>query len=466
MAIKASAEITLISIVDVGEVYRFYKLQSSTATKPPKPTNISTLPPSGWNDTEPAYTTGSTNSLYTVDLTVYSDDTFKYTNVNLSSSYEAAKQAYNKAQNADDKADSVKDYTDAVQSQFGFKYKADIVVYGDSDKYYPVIIRGGDQNVMRKILVKRGYSEQAPSDWNTASHKGGLTCLISTNFGGWGGATYRWYIDNALSEEYSTMFAGCLHLSAAFAIFLRGGGTTGAIYHLYSDQSLTSTLYSPNPTAQKPDIYYNGPNELYFKSGNYEYNAPTPRDHPRSNTVNEEIRIKQYAGLAQQNDTKIDDRILEITEKTNSRINTASNEILTQVSSLYTSKTEAESLESRLSATISHADNEINVDITALQNATSKLSGVYETIDQQNAYFNFSIDGLDIGRKNPDESIPNRVTIKPEEIAMYDKGNKAFHVANGRANGKDGFFSNSLQIATWGQFNESNGSLSIRKVDG
>ena len=98
MAVKASGQITLSSVVDVYATYRYYLLQSSTAAAPAKPT---TFPPSSaWKDAEPGYTEGSTNSLYTVDCSVFSDGTFAYSLVSLSSSYEAAKAAYNKATNA------------------------------------------------------------------------------------------------------------------------------------------------------------------------------------------------------------------------------------------------------------------------------------------------------------------------------------------------------------------------------
>lgn len=98
MAVKASATITLNSVVDIKATYRYYLLQSSTASKPAKPT---TNPPGGsWTDAEPTYTSGSTNSLYFVDLTVFSDDKFSYSNVSLSTAYEASKEAYNKAVNA------------------------------------------------------------------------------------------------------------------------------------------------------------------------------------------------------------------------------------------------------------------------------------------------------------------------------------------------------------------------------
>lgn len=98
MAVKASGQITLTSVVDVTAVYRYYLLQSSTAAKPSTPTVYP--PPSPWNDVEPTYTEGATNSLYTVEATLFSDGSFLYSLVSLSSSYEAAKAAYNKATNA------------------------------------------------------------------------------------------------------------------------------------------------------------------------------------------------------------------------------------------------------------------------------------------------------------------------------------------------------------------------------
>lgn len=114
MAVKASATVTLSSVIDVKSVWRYYKLQASTLSKPSKPT---TNPPSGWTTTEPSYTNGSTNSLYFCDLTVFCDNTFVYSDVSLSSSYEAAKAAYNKAVAAGNKAQDAKDTTDKNKSE-------------------------------------------------------------------------------------------------------------------------------------------------------------------------------------------------------------------------------------------------------------------------------------------------------------------------------------------------------------
>lgn len=103
MAVKAKAEITLSRIIDIESVTRYYLLQSSTASAPSKPT---ANPPGGnWKTTEPSYTSGSTNTLYFVDLTVMTNGTFSYSAVSKSSSYEAAKEAWNKANNAQSTAD-------------------------------------------------------------------------------------------------------------------------------------------------------------------------------------------------------------------------------------------------------------------------------------------------------------------------------------------------------------------------
>lgn len=112
MAIKASCTVTLSCYRDTQSVTRYYKLQSSTASAPSKPT---TKPPSGWSDSEPSYTSGSTNTLYFCDLTVFSDGTWAYSTVSKSSSYEAAKEAYNKAQNAQNSANNANNKVDNLE---------------------------------------------------------------------------------------------------------------------------------------------------------------------------------------------------------------------------------------------------------------------------------------------------------------------------------------------------------------
>jgi len=86
--------------VDVTVTCRYYLLQASNLDAPDQPT---LNPPGGsWSETEPSYTSGSTNTLYFVDLTIFSDGTWSYSAASKSSAYEAAKEAYNKAQQVTD----------------------------------------------------------------------------------------------------------------------------------------------------------------------------------------------------------------------------------------------------------------------------------------------------------------------------------------------------------------------------
>lgn len=196
----------------------------------------------------------------------------------------------------------------AKTTNYGYRYAKTIVINGESNKYYPVIIKGGDQYVKRNLFVRRSYSEQAPDDWaNSSTHKGGLILHIKTNFGGWGGASYSWDIYE-LSETYCRMFAGAQHCgnSCMFAIFLRGGGTTGAKYNIYSDQNLESDIYSPSPIPRSPQIAYN--NDLIFKSPNgsnafFLANAPAPRT--LTTDVENEIRRRRFIVLAQGSDSTL-----------------------------------------------------------------------------------------------------------------------------------------------------------------
>ena len=189
-------------------------------------------------------------------------------------------------------------------TNYGYRYYKRIVVNGSSGTYYPIVFKGGDQTIKRDILIRRSYSEQAPTDWdnNSTTHKGGLSLLLKVNFGGWGGASYSWDIYE-LSEVYSRMFAGAAYCGnyCMFSVYLRGGGDTGAVYHVYSDQPIESTMYSPSPIPPAPQIAYNS--DRIFQSGTSTANAPAPRT--LTATVEEEIRRHRFIGLAQGNDTTL-----------------------------------------------------------------------------------------------------------------------------------------------------------------
>lgn len=75
--------------VSVSSYTRWYYLAVETPEKP-----ALKVPPSPWTITEPNYIEGSTNNLYYVDQSVFSDGSFYYSDVQVSSSYAAAKNAF------------------------------------------------------------------------------------------------------------------------------------------------------------------------------------------------------------------------------------------------------------------------------------------------------------------------------------------------------------------------------------
>lgn len=103
MAVKGSATVTLSQYRDTKSVTRYYKLQLSSLAAPDKPTNVKPdETPAGWSKSEPAC--DITMTLYTVDVTVFSDGTTYVSDVSKSTSYEAAKDAWNKAYTAQNTA--------------------------------------------------------------------------------------------------------------------------------------------------------------------------------------------------------------------------------------------------------------------------------------------------------------------------------------------------------------------------
>lgn len=133
---------------------------------------------------------------------------------------------------------------DNLLSPAGLPYKKDIIIYGDSNKYYPVVFSYGDQSINRRIKIWRGYYEQGPDDWWAPTHKGQLNIDWFGNFGGWGGAGY---FEQLLThtEMYAELLADAYVFGSGmlYCFMLRGGGSVGAIYHIASDMNVMPTVY-------------------------------------------------------------------------------------------------------------------------------------------------------------------------------------------------------------------------------
>ena len=151
-------------------------------------------------------------------------------------------------------------------------YSCDIVVGGDPDRFYAVQFWGGDQDVWRRIIIKRGYGEQAPWDpIGTGVHHGGLLLDWEGNFGGWGGAEYADRL-RVFNESYTNVCADMFIYSHSmgYVFMLRGGG---AVYHLFSDQPINGFYQSGSP-----DILYSTSTLSYDDtwSGTNQYDVPAP----------------------------------------------------------------------------------------------------------------------------------------------------------------------------------------------
>lgn len=367
MAVLARSSITLVTSVDIDSVYWFYLLQASTAAAPAKPTTVPATKgnaPSGWSKTEPT-TVDINKTLYRVELTYFTDGTGVYSSVNQVSSYEAAKVAYNKA-------NDVQTNLDTIQSQYGYKYKTDIVVYGSSTStYYPVYFGYGDQNVPREVFITRSYSERAPDDWNTATHKGSLILRIKANYGGWGGATYKVEILD-LSEMYSTLFADVQVSKMSgygMAVWLRGGGTTGAIYHVYSDQQIVRASTDNNFHANLPYIGYEAGAQFGWNGGTeanptYKFVTDAPLTAPKTD------RIKALQSIVTATEAKSDAAAAQSTANTaNSTANSAKTTATAAQTTANTAKTTAD--EAKTAAT--DAQTTANDAKTTAQNAESRV---------------------------------------------------------------------------------------------
>lgn len=207
MAVKASASITLSAVKDIESVWWYYKLQSSTLDPPAKPT---ANPPSGWTDAEPTYTPGSTNTLYFVELTVFSDGTFDYGNVSVSSSYEAAKAAWNKAQAVDERVTIAETAIEQTQQAISLRATKEEVedsieaVTGSVDAVSQTVEELGEMVISPEELVSRVTNSTAFQEMQTeiSQNAQGVTFITSIVSG-----------ENGLEERVESLESG-VHIGA------------------------------------------------------------------------------------------------------------------------------------------------------------------------------------------------------------------------------------------------------------
>ena len=145
MAVKiiARAQITLAQAVDISASYWYYKLFPSTGQIPTKanlsmPTGATsgTIPVDNipvaegetytpWSETQPLMDLeGNTYTLYVVEVTWYTDNTYSFSEVSTASTYDAASQAYESANRANKTGEqNTEDILDILARLLGYKVR-------------------------------------------------------------------------------------------------------------------------------------------------------------------------------------------------------------------------------------------------------------------------------------------------------------------------------------------------------
>ena len=120
--------------VSVISIVRYYMIKTSSQETPPdKPT---TNPPSdSWSNIEPDY--NPNGYLYFVDLTTFSDGSFSYSDVSLSSTYSAVKDAEKKAEEAKAKANNTQNSLDETNQNLKtyFDFGDDLTIRKDNSPF-------------------------------------------------------------------------------------------------------------------------------------------------------------------------------------------------------------------------------------------------------------------------------------------------------------------------------------------
>ncbi len=130
----------------------------------------------------------------------------------------------------------------------------DIMVEGDKNTYYPVQIYGGGNFGFHEYSISRGYSWKAPHDWNTSTHKGGLTLTFRwSGDNRWGGNHHAFRVIE-FNERYSSMVAGMSLTVSCMLVWLRGGG---AYYRLHLPNGINNgvRINYNNFTARDGKVY-------------------------------------------------------------------------------------------------------------------------------------------------------------------------------------------------------------------
>ena len=440
MAIKASCTVTLSCYRDTQSVTRYYKLQSSTASAPSKPT---TKPPSGWSDSEPSYTSGSTNTLYFCDLTVFSDGTWSYSTVSKSSSYEAAKEAYNKAvaagntaNSANDKIDNLeiggRNLLDGTKDLDRYRYK---ILQDKIDGFSVISVEYSANSKLKDICQWFSINVEPDTDYTLSfwakgsgliksylcpdavasgkSNKGATTtkadgCIVHTLTQEYTKYIITWRTKSNISNSKNV-------LPARFDV--QNTDCWINIYGFKFEKGNKATDWSPAPEDQEniitSDIAPTDTSKMWFDT--------TSNLLKYWNSETWEV-ANDYANDL--NDTRI-----EITNEYNTAIEQLKKSITLLVDELQTETSDTSQAVSRLTSQIQQNSTSISQVITETNSITNKLSGL-STKEEISKWARFYGEGADAVLELGSSNSPFAVKLSNTELGFYQNNVRIAYLSN------------------------------------
>ena len=481
MAVKAKAEITLATIRDVQSVTRYYLLQSSTSSIPSKPT---ANPPTGsWVKTEPSYTSGSTNSLYLTDLTVFTDGSFSYSDVSLSSSYEAAKAAYNKAVAAEGTASTALaqsvEYIVGTQTEVTGNWtgvSVDGALYAGKTIAYKLPYAGSGNASLKLTLANGSETELVPVYLNTTR--------VTTHFGA--GAVINMTYDGtawrAASIPNSNNYDRRLHNSAikaaaaVTAAHLIAGSADGykmlaaslafdlAYPILYASAAISANATSKSAYEAIPDVNFSttgtiqsgAANKILWLKGTVTGNTFTiaegnwlttavPAEEDGMYYIPLGVMSSTTAGYFATSDRlyafvdgafqPLDNASRKLAEKAREEVVDAEERVRTYTESAVSQK--ADEIEISISTvtgtlaagiqdcqeSIAQTDEALTDSVDTLaQRISDQEDALLDYKHETSTYFRFNTDGLNIGKQEDGDESPYSINIDNEKMGFLQNG--------------------------------------------
>ncbi len=411
MAIIIKAEITLASMRDVQSTTRYYLLQSSTASVPAKP---SANPPGGnWVKTEPSYTSGSTNSLYFTDLTVFSDGSFSYSDVSLSSSYEAAKAAYNKALAAQESVDTLEIGgrnllldTNAPSLHAVSAEKNRYFSSASNTKVVPEYIAIGD------APVRAGYGVRFAAAAANSSNSGRALC---------------WYDDGVVplvsGQQYTLSVYARLTAGAKMRLRLIYGVTDYVYKYIdVTDTGWKRVTWTFSYSATSAGDTDGEGARIYI--GVASYFAGTVE--LCGFKLEKGTKATDWSPAPEDTEQKIEDTAEMVRTYAESRISQTSDEIELSVSTISgTLSTELQDCRGR----IAQAEENSSVSLNELtQRVSDQEAALSDYRHETSTYFRFSDQGLSIGKQEDGDDSPYSITIDNEKMGFQQNGQEIAYV--------------------------------------